>query len=474
MKPQICDKNLSFSECELLILRLQIDESDKKQKKKNRKEHSAEITDMFSIIEDFLKRKKNVCYGGIAINALLPENEKIYSSDELPDYDFFSSDALSDAKELADLYINKGYGFVQAKSGQHHGTFKVFVNFQAMADITQVPKELFNVIKKKSVNVDGILYTDANFLRMSMYLELSRPEGDTSRWEKVFKRLTLINKYYPIPNSNCNKINFQRKIEDPTKEDEIYEIVKNTLIDNDVVFFGGFAIEQYAKYMPKNIKKQVNKIAYFDVLSIDPLQTANIVKKELNHNGIKNVTITKKSVIGEIIPLNYEIKVGNDTIAFIYKPLGCHSYNVIYSDSKQIKIATIDTMLSFYLAFTYATKTSYDIKRILCMSNFLFKVQKHNRLEQKGVLTRFSIDCYGSQPKLEDLKREQLDKFIELKDKRGTREYDEWFLKYPSDEKTKRTESKKDESKKKTPSYTKSTRSKSKKSKTLKNKGFFW
>jgi hypothetical protein len=126
-------------------------------------------------------------------------------------------------------------------------------------------------------------------------------------------------------------------------------------------------------------------------------------------------------------------------------------------------------MLSFYLAFTYASKTYYDIKRILCMSNFLFEVQKHNRLEQKGVLTRFSIDCYGVQPTLEDLKREQFDKFIELKSKRGTREYDEWFLKYPSDEKTKRTESKK-----KTPSYTKSTRSKSKKSKTLKNKGFFW
>jgi len=103
------------------------------------------------------------------------------------------------------------------------------------------------------------------------------------------------------------------------------------------------------------------------------------------------------------------------------------------------------------------------------MSNFLFEVQKHNRLEQKGVLTRFSIDCYGSQPKLEDLRREKADKFIELKDKRGTREYDEWFLKYPSDDKTKQNESKK-----KTQSFTKSTRRKSKKSKTLKNKGFFW
>ena len=30
-----------------------------------------------------------------------------------------------------------------------------------------------------------------NYLRMAMYLELSRPDGDVSRWEKVLKRLTL-------------------------------------------------------------------------------------------------------------------------------------------------------------------------------------------------------------------------------------------------------------------------------------------
>lgn len=84
-------------------------------------------------------------------------------------------------------------------------------------------------------------------------------------------------------------------------------------------------------------------------------------------------------------------------------------------------------MLSFYLAFTYANKPYYDITRILCMSNFLFEVQKENRLEQKGVLKRFSIDCYGVQPTLEDLMREKADKFDELKDKQGTKEYEEWF-----------------------------------------------
>ena len=36
-----------------------------------------------------------------------------------------------------------------------------------------------------------------------MYLELSRPKGDTTRWEKILPRLKLLNKYYPLKSSKC-------------------------------------------------------------------------------------------------------------------------------------------------------------------------------------------------------------------------------------------------------------------------------
>jgi hypothetical protein len=425
----IC-KSLSFNECELTILRLQVDASETKHKNNKNVLNSFEYNKIFKLVETFLKKKKNVCYGGIAIDALLPDNDKIYDTNDLPDYDFFSPNALSDAKELADIYLNNGYSEVEAKSGQHHGTYKVFVNFEGVADITNVPHGLFNVIKKKSVNKNGILYTDPNFLRMSMYLELSRPDGDTSRWEKIFKRLSVINKYYPIKNYNCNQIEFQRKMDNDDKKDTIYGIAKDTFINNDVVFFGGFAISQYSRYMPVHTRNNVKNIADFDVIYNEPLELANILKQQLKQNGINNVEILKKNPIGEIIPLNYEIKVGNDTIAFIYKPLACHSYNVLSIYYKKIKIATIDTMLSFYLAFMYANKPYYDINRILCMCNFLFDVQQKNRLEQKGLLKRFSINCYGKQQTIQDLKREKASKFNELQNKKGTLEYDEWFLNY--------------------------------------------
>ena len=69
------------------------------------------------------------------------------------------------------------------------------------------------------------------------------------------------------------------------------------------------------------------------------------------------------------------------------------------------------------------------------MSKFLFDVEHKNRLEQKGILKRFSIDCIGTQHTLESIRAEKMDKFKELKTKRGTREYDMWFLKYSFDKK---------------------------------------
>jgi hypothetical protein len=449
---------MTYEECELAILRMQVDQAQEKMAK--RVVQSPEIKRLFEIVEQFLRKKHLVCYGGIAINALLPIEDKIYDDDvDLPDYDFFSPDALNDAKELSNIFYQKGYTEVEAKSGQHHGTYKVFVNFLPIADITYSPKPLFRVIKANAMKVNGILYTDPNFLKMSMFLELSRPSGDTSRWEKVLKRLMLINKAYPLRNEECKHVDFQRAFaggdsltsnetstpsmvtlsttnktspsaEKKALSEDIYETVKETFIHQGVVFFGGYAISQYAQYMPKTIQKKVEHIPDFDVLSKDPLTTAEIVKERLEDIGISNVKIVKREPIGEVIPLHYEIKVGKNTIAFVYQPVACHSYNVLIQNGEKVKIATIDTMLSFYLAFLYADRPYYDPERILCMSQFLFDVQRKNRLEQKGLLKRFSIICYGHQESVEEMRAHKAKKYKELSAKRGTKEFEEWFLNY--------------------------------------------
>ena len=64
------------------------------------------------------------------------------------------------------------------------------------------------------------------------------------------------------------------------------------------------------------------------------------------------------------------------------------------------------------------------------MANLLFEVQKKNRLTQKGILKRFSIICYGHQESVEEIRAKKSEKHNELKNKRGSKEYEEWFLNY--------------------------------------------
>jgi len=208
---ELCDNEMTFQECELAILRHAVDESEKIQGQKIA--NSDEIKKIIKILENFLIEKKVICYGGTAINNILPKFAQFYNKDiEVPDYDFFSPNALEDAKELADIYYKEGYEEVEAKSGVHFGTYKVYVNFIPIADITYLYPPLFEAIKKEAITVAGIKYAPPNFLRMSMYLELSRPAGDVSRWEKVLKRLTLLNKYHPFSDKlKCNTVEFQRR-----------------------------------------------------------------------------------------------------------------------------------------------------------------------------------------------------------------------------------------------------------------------
>ena len=463
---EICDKKMTFNDCELAILRASVDKAEERQGRKTA--NSPEIKRIIGIVELFLRKKQLICYGGTAINNILPKQDQFYNKDiEIPDYDFYSSNALNDAKELVDLYVENGFQEVEGKSGQHYGTYKVFVNFIPVADITYIPKDLFNAIKRESIKVAGILYSPANLLRMNMYLELSRPAGDISRWEKVLKRLTLLNKNYPLSAKQCATVEFQRQMSESEYSDNIYENVQRTLIDQGVVFFGGYALSMYSQYMPKNLKHKLQKIPDFDVLSEEPMLTAQIIKERLADINVKDVKIIKRPGLGEVIAPNYEIKVGKDTVAFIYEPLACHSYNIVKDQGYDVKIATIDTMLSFWLAFLYANRPYYDKDRILCMSKYLFDVQEKNRLAQKGLLRRFSINCMGHQETVEEMRAEKAEKYNELKDKKKDVEYEEWFLRYrPTEQKYKNEDEKKGNKR--------TRRNKNKKRRTRKRKGIFF
>jgi hypothetical protein len=194
----------------------------------------------------------------------------------------------------------------------------------------------------------------------------------------------------------------------------------------------------YAEHMPKNARKNIGKSTKqpdFDVLSTEPDLVSGAVKENLVKAGFKETNIIEHKGVGEIVPPHLEIRVGQDTVAFIHMPIACHSYNVIDHKLGDVKIATIDTILSLYLAFMFAGKPYFNKNRLLCMSEYLFQVQEKNRLAQKGVLKRFSLDCYGTQETLEGIRAEKARMFERLRGNKQDKEFQEWFLRYVPREK---------------------------------------
>jgi hypothetical protein len=437
---------MTFQDCELAILRKAVDDSEMKQGQIIAT--NEDVKKIIAILEEFLKLKKVICYGGTAINNILPKDDQFYNRElEVPDYDFYSNHALDDAIELSNLYHESGYAEVEAKAGVHHGTYKVYVNFLAIADITQLNSQIFDELYAASIKIAGIQYASPDFLRMGMFLELSRPNGDVSRWEKVHKRLNLLNKHYPLKaNMKCDNVEFQRKMNRNTKsnpvikkgnmkieeiEAEIFTIVRDELASQGAVVVGGYACSLYARHLKEKHRRAIAKIPDFDAVLDNIDRVALIIKEQLETSGYTKIVLVEHAAIGEIVPRHIEIKIGKESIAFLYEPIACHAYNKVnVGDRMEINVATIDTVLTFYLAFLYTKKIYYYKDRLLCIAKYMFDLQEDNRLNQRGLLKRFSMDCYGKQPTLEDMRAEKAIKYAELTTKKGTREYDEWFLNY--------------------------------------------
>jgi len=182
-----------------------------------------ELRYALEIVEAFLRRKKRVCYGGTAMNAQLPEGKKFYSEKDLPDYDFFSPKMESDVEELVNDLQKAGFQDVFHRVGMHEGTKKILVNYIAVADISEMEYDIYDIVFKRSVVIKGIHYTDPDILRMMMYLEISHPKGEVARWTKVYERVLLMNEAFPF--EKCEEEERKEKYKEKQKE-----VIKNSFL----------------------------------------------------------------------------------------------------------------------------------------------------------------------------------------------------------------------------------------------------
>jgi hypothetical protein len=365
-----------------------------------------EARKIVNIMEQFLKVKARVVYGGAAINAHLPNDKKFYDPTlYLPDYDFMTPDPLQDCADLIATFQHEGFHEVEAKFGIHEGTYKVFVNFRAAADVTYMPPEIYQRIMSDSKVIQSIHYASVNFLRMNMYLELSRPAGNVSRWEKVYERLLLLNETFPLKAGRCVDEPLETLAQDEKGEQlALTGRIIGLGIELGAVFLSG------ASYLVEPDKFPVQEEVIMMISNVAP----TLVEKLVTTQGLK---ATAFEALGELLPARTELRSKRKLVAVVFETVACHSYTTL-KFPEGYRLGSIDLLIQMYYAMYFADLKGYLPVRLLCVIQDLIDLESTRRdaaAHGNKEYDVFPMECLGHQPTMPELKKAHRERVVEKK-----------------------------------------------------------
>lgn len=422
----------------------------------------------YDVVRDFIIAKGLKLYGGQALHEHLDQfNAGIYEKYQLPDYDVFSPDAWNHAKELADLFHQMGYDYVEAKASiandEKHQTYKVGVNFFFMLDLTQVgcPREqynkgkcgncgadrngkcvdVFNRIPANDLNYyqdetgdileyknvydyenDESLYPESFFvcspdwLKTSMYYELSVPLADPSRTVKVATRLQKFNEFFEFNHDTCkpNK-KFTTKISPLARK--VLKTCGETLKEQKVIHYGASA---YNYFMKNTSVESKDSLVDYEVYSHYAEKDAKKLVDTLNEK-FKNKN--KKSSISFRIIERVQYWKGSDVTNYLIlcklpdtNPRVIVRYTqyttcMPYLRHKGLRYATIDR-IKYILYQSIMFKDILDAgqpKNYACILSRILKAEEEylGKFKKPGKFRRFITKCEGEEINriVENLKR---------------------------------------------------------------------
>ena len=370
------------------------------------------------ITESFLRSKRMLGYGGTAINNLLPKSAQFYDPKyDIPDYDFYSETPQLHAAELADKLASiPGVNEVEVRPAAHLGTFKVYADYIQVADISHLEPELFKNLWKARVIKDGVSYVPPNFLKMGVYLELSRPFGkdaNAERWPKIYARLLLLNEHYPMkecPVDPLEKISTEQR-----KEIESFLIKKKAI----VLGFNATSLHQRKSewHFPLDIMVEA--------------KDRESVSKELAVMLKGNIKDHENYAF--VLPAHTDVERGKSLVR-VYEPVYCHSY---HKTASGLRIASIPVILQFFLSMLYGNahiQEHVSEERLICVAEHLMEMA-HNSTRRYKILT--PLECTGNQQSAIDIKKERSELYKKLKGNKSSPEYIEKFFTYKPTELTK-------------------------------------
>lgn len=345
---------------------------------KKQKKDTYTKPELFVKIEHFIRDKNLIGYGGTAINRALPKEVQFYQETDIPDYDFFSTNAKKDIQELADLLYPE-FKTIEVKPSMFQGTYKLFVNYLPLVDMTQLEEELFENLFFESFVRDGIHYVPYNYLRMSMHQELSRPLGDLTRWTKVFQRLELLNKHHPFLIRKCSIL---PTLKVPQKL--VKDVVKRL---KEYVLLGDYSMYYWQELFPEKYKDKQQDVVFLLSETIEEIWSK-----------LKGLNVKFTFYENKLIKV-YEVYVENYPMLYVILSDSCMNYNLY----QKHKWASYDSCLTLYYALSFVNIKHLSKQKLLSFCYLLSQIKETSH----PLMTRFQLPCYGKQITLEEIRKKR-------------------------------------------------------------------
>lgn len=348
---------------------------------------------------EFIKSKNRIIYGGYAMNKLIMNKNKeddFYGKSRY-DIEFYSPEPIKDSIDLAMYFHNKKYDNIMSEEGLHPDTYKLFVEFENICDITYMDPTIYKSVK--TINIDGYRYINTEFMLIDTYRTFTDPMTSYFRLDKALSRIHLILKHYPFDTNYLNII-YNEYLKRKDNMDILDYIRHNILQDSKYIVIGHYAVNYFIK---KNDNTNMLPFyPYYEIISDNYIKDRDTIYKKLKKK-YKDISFVKYHKFFQFYGERTEYYYKKQVILKLYSNNDrCNPY--IVSSKKKLNIGSYQLVVKYLLiSFTYNRLYNFNLEKnnykallniLVKAKNDYFENNNKNLLDETP-FKHFIFECFG-------------------------------------------------------------------------------
>lgn len=346
---------------------------------------------------EFIKQKKRIIYGGYAMNSLIISKDK---SDDFYgncryDIEFYTPTPVKDSIDIAMYFHNKKYDNVVVGEALHPDSYKLYVEFENICDITYMDKNVYDSVKY--INMNDLQFINTEYMLIDAYRTFTDPMTSYFRLQKSLDRIYLILQHYPFDKNYLDVIYKEYLKRDMNLK--ILDFIRhNILQDSNMIIIGHYAVN----YFISKVNKRLPFYPYYEVISDNYIKDRDNIYKILKKK-YKDISFKKYHKFFQFYGERSEFYYKKQVILKLYSNNDrCNPY--IVSSKKKLNIGSYQLVIKYLLiGFVYNRLYNFKLEKnnykamlnmLVDAKNTYFDNNKLNLLDESP-FKHYIFECFG-------------------------------------------------------------------------------